>query len=69
MSAPRRASSSRAASISETTRYRPWADPGAADVTRVPNWNRTPRAGRRELDDPEAVVEGEIRVQPPAELS
>jgi hypothetical protein len=30
--------------------------------------NRTPRAGRRELDDAEAVIEGEIGVEPPPEL-
>ena len=29
--------------------------------------DRAPRAGRRELDDPEAVVEGEVGVEPPAE--
>src|SRR5262249_12644101 len=30
--------------------------------------NRAPRARRRELDDPESVVEGEIRVEPPSKL-
>ena len=29
--------------------------------------NRAPRAGRRELDDPEAVIEGEVGVEPPAQ--
>src|ERR1700730_1104352 len=29
---------------------------------------RTPRAGRRELDDPESVVEWEIDVEPPPKL-
>ena len=66
-STPRPTSSSRAASMSETIRYRPWAEPGAADVMFVPNWIEQPRAGRRELDDPEAVVEGEVGVEPPPE--
>ena len=29
--------------------------------------DRAPRAGRRELDDPEAVIEGEVGVEPPPE--
>jgi hypothetical protein len=29
--------------------------------------NRAPRAGRGELDDPEAVIEREVRVEPPPE--
>src|SRR5262249_50537037 len=32
-----------------------------------PELNRTARSGRRELHDPEAVVEGEVRVEPPPE--
>ncbi len=31
--------------------------------------DRAPRAGRRELDDPEAVIEGEVGVEPPPEVS
>src|ERR1700686_2319383 len=30
--------------------------------------DRAPRAGRRELDDPESVVEGEICIEPPPKL-
>jgi hypothetical protein len=30
--------------------------------------DRAPRAGRRELDDPEAVIEGEVGVEPPPEV-
>ena len=33
---PRSSSSFRAALMSETTRYRPWAEPGAAGVTFLP---------------------------------
>ena len=33
----------------------------------VPNWTEHPEPGRRELDDPEAVVEREVGVEPPPE--
>jgi hypothetical protein len=29
----------------ETTRYRPWAEPGPADVMCVPNWTEHPEPG------------------------
>ena len=58
---PRPCSSLRAASMSETTRYRPWAEPGAAGVTF--------RAGRSELDDAEVVAGGEVSVEPPAKIA
>ena len=31
--------------MSETIRYRPWAEPGAADVMFVPNWIEHPEPG------------------------
>ena len=33
-----------------------------------PELYRAPRTGRRELDDPEAVIEGEVGVEPPPEV-
>jgi hypothetical protein len=44
-SMPASASSSRTASMSETIRYRPCADPGAADVRPGPNWTEHPEPG------------------------
>jgi hypothetical protein len=38
-------SSSRAASMSETIRYRPWAEPGAAAVTFLPKMTEHPEPG------------------------
>ena len=35
----------------------------------VPNWIEHAGAGRRELDDPEAVVDGEVGVEPPPEAA
>jgi len=31
--------------MSETIRYRPWAEPGAAEVIFVPNWTELPEPG------------------------
>ena len=42
---PRPSSSSRAASMSETIRYRPWAEPGAAAVTFLPKMTEQPEPG------------------------
>jgi len=57
----------RAASMSETIRYRSWTEPGAADVTFVPNWIEHPSPAC-ELDDAEAVTSGTVGVEPPAEV-
>jgi hypothetical protein len=44
-SPPRRSSSFRAVSISETARYKPWAEPGAAVVTFLPKITDHPEPG------------------------
>ena len=41
--------------------------PGRGRVSFVPNWIEHAGARRRELDDPEAVVDGDVGVEPPAE--
>jgi hypothetical protein len=51
--------------MSETIRYRPWAEPGRRDVRA--ELDRAPRAGWRELNDPETVIEAKIGVEPPTE--
>jgi hypothetical protein len=52
----------------ETIRYRPWAELGAADVIFVPNWIEQPEPGGVNWTTPEAVVEGEVGVEPPPEV-
>ena len=58
-----------AASMSETMRYRPWAEPGAAGVTFLPKMTEAGGARGRELDDAEVVAVGEVGVEPPAEVA
>ena len=55
--------------MSETIRYRPWAEPGAAAVTFLPKMTEHAGARRRELDHAEVVTRGEIGVEPPPEPS
>ena len=47
---PRPSNSARVASMSETIRYKPCAEPGAAAVTFLPKMIEHPRARRRELE-------------------
>ena len=54
--------------MSETIRYRPWAEPGAAAVTFLPKMTEQPGAGRRELHHAEALAVVEVGVEPPPEV-
>ncbi len=54
--------------MSETIRYRPWAEPGAAGVTFLPKMTEHAGAGRRELDDAEVFTVVVVGVEPPPEL-
>ena len=53
--------------MSSTIRYMSRADPGATVVILQAELDRAPRAGGRELDDPEPRAVGEVGVEPPAE--
>ncbi len=51
--------------MSETIRYSPWAEPGAAAVTFLPKMTEQSGARRRELHHAEVVTLGEVGVEPP----
>ena len=55
--------------MSETTRYRPWAEPGAADVMFVPNWTEHPEPGGVNWTTRKPLSNGEVGVEPPAEAA
>ena len=55
--------------MSETIRYRPLAEPGAAAVTFFAEDDRAAGAGRRELDHAEVVAPGEVGVEPPTQAA
>jgi hypothetical protein len=55
--------------MSETIRYRPLAEPGAAAVTFLPKMTEHPGAGRRQLDHAEVVAGGEVGVEPPTQAA
>ena len=55
--------------MSETTRYRPWAEPGAAAVTFLPKMTEAPGTRRRELDHAEVVAGGVVGVEPPTQVA
>ena len=57
-SAPRAMSSARAASMSDTTRYRFWTEPGAAVGDALAEVDRAGRAGRRHLHGAPVVRAG-----------
>ena len=55
--------------MSETIRYSPWAEPGAAGVTFLPKMTEHLEPGGVNWIDPEVVARGEIGVEPPPQAA
>ena len=69
-STPRPTRSSRAASMSSTTRIIAWAEPGSAVPAARAELDRAPlRMRRRELHRPQVVADDQVDVEPPAEAA